>query len=260
MHDDPGARQQSMQELYDELRQALYPTGKPQPARWPKALAAGAGAVILSVASWLGYQTMGNAVPEPTPVPLHSPTPTLAASVAAPPQLKLSLLAQGKNNQAQPVALDTVFRNSVPQAKSGGLRVAVKTEASGFIYLLEKNDKGQLAILHPHPKNPAGDSFLVAGQSVFLPNAKQWLRFNGAPGADVVFALFAPQKGEPLFAPIEKAIQQKKTVVETADADGLLAALTQRAEALTTGSNDLQERVVQGQGALVSILKLQHTK
>jgi serine/threonine protein kinase len=271
LHDNPASRHQSMQELFEHLKKVLTAQPPPPPIPiWSKALAAGAGAIVLALAAWLGYQKLHAApvIVPPVVIIANTPQPTPELPNTKPPAsalnlVKLSLFAQTNNNQSELASPDTVFRNSGRNQSTGGVRLAVEATSKGYVYLLEKNAQGQLAILHPHPKNPAGERVLNAGQQVFLPNATQWLRFNGAAGTDEVFVLFAPAKGDPLFAPLEDSIKRKKTVVETPDVDAFIASLARQASELTNppgSSAEAKQRILQGVGPLVGILKLQHTK
>ncbi|HKX31721.1 MAG TPA: protein kinase, partial [Blastocatellia bacterium] len=199
LHEDPDGRYQSAEDLARALELAL--TRRKRPVPWLKIATIGAGVLGVVLCCWLIIKTLpwrdriqqapSSALPSAT----VSPTPTRVED-----RLNISLYRQQPNGRAGLVSSETAFANSSPRDQSGGLRLGIDAARSGFIYILEQNDSGEVRILYPDWRNPSGFRPIPTGEKVYLPKEDGWFRFTGASGTDVVYILFTTERGDPLFA------------------------------------------------------------
>lgn len=270
LKENPDARYQSTDELCQALAAALTaPTLPPKkdmplPARYWKATAGFLSAAGLGAALWIGNIYRPDLVHTLTPTPSVIPTagPTLSPMpVEAANQFKISLLEQDANGQPVPVGIETVFRNTPPTARSGGLRIEVDVERRGYLYIVEEADSGRIDVLYPDPQRNGENRPVSAGETVFLPKRDAWFRFKGKSGTDSIYVVFGEAKDDPMLQPIETALKAGKRSIDIANGGELLSGLRRRAEELTPSSgapNQGSSKVIKGAGMLVGVLKLRH--
>jgi hypothetical protein len=97
-----------------------------------------------------------------------------------------------------------------------------------------KGTTGPAEILYPDSRIKGSDGAVQADQRVEMPPSKSkmpWFQFDNKPGAEILYIVFAAQKGDERLRSLESAIQQKRRELNLAEEQPIVEAL----EALATG-------------------------
>jgi serine/threonine protein kinase len=132
----------------------------------------------------------------------NSPTVSPPAPTSG-PDLKVELQLEGKG----PVSPEAIF-------KSGdAVRLIASPNQSGQVYIVMRGTTGPAEILYPDTRIEGSDSAVQANQRVEMPPSKSkmpWFQFRGRPGDEILYIVFAAQKGDERLRSLESAIQQKR--------------------------------------------------
>jgi hypothetical protein len=153
----------------------------------------------------LFYNASGTAVPAvvpPRPVDQAGPPPDPASNAHAakrPPAAKRTTAPAtgqymgvtywvdvvGKDGQRRRVTTDSVFRSG------DRIKLAVQTNRSGFLYVINLGTSGRTHVLFPHPGVASGSNAVHAGQTYEVP-AVGAIRFDDTPGEELVLIMLSP--------------------------------------------------------------------
>jgi hypothetical protein len=113
--------------------------------------------------------------------------------------------------------------------KSGdAVRLIATPNQSGQVYILMKGTTGPAQILYPDPRIKGSYSAVKADQPVEMPPSipeKQWFRLDNKPGVEILYIVFAAQKGDERLRSLESAIQQKRRELILAEEQQIVTAL-----------------------------------
>lgn len=113
------------------------------------------------------------------------------------------------------------------------IRLHFKSNANGFIYLIQLGASGTSSVLFPDPDRGLDDNGLHSGQDHVLPSGKDWFRFDSTPGTERLLVLFARKRED-----LEPFVQGRSMTAEAT------ATLLRNAEKVT-GSKDLVTEIVE---------------
>jgi serine/threonine protein kinase len=269
--ESPGARQQKIEELAQQLDAAIHKPSKkpapdpaPAPKPWPisrKLIPVAAALLIALLFAPQVYRAINNG-PPPSPTVEVSPPPT-ATPAPELNSLALSIYRNAGGKDYKPVSPDTIFHNQE------SIRISLKMPQDGYVYMVQQGSSGRVQVIFPHPRINAGNNRAVRDQELIFPPEQSAppMKFDNRPGTETVYVLFARAKGEKLFEPVEKAILQgfpKNGGMLTLDpltGSSLIEELKRRAQELAGSAEaDNERKSVKGTGPLVAILSLRHEK
>jgi serine/threonine protein kinase len=196
------------------------------------ALLVGLAAFLLYFKSWKhnSKQVIGATYGGPAP----SPTTPIAIS-----KMKVSLIRRDRRGNDEPVSPETTFYNG------DGVKLRIQADRDGFLYILSQGSSGRVSMLYPDRRIQGGKYRIVKGEVISIPTAGGWITFNETPGVEMVYMIFAENKSERFISEFGNATSQDKITMP--------ADLERQAVDLVTVSGDLE-----GQGALLGVLKLNH--
>jgi serine/threonine protein kinase len=166
--------------------------------------------------------------------PVLSPTTPIAIS-----KMKVSLIRRDKRGNDEPVSPETIFYNG------DSVKIRIQAEQNGFLYIMSRGSSGKVSMLYPDRRIQGGNNRIVKGGAVSIPTDGGWFTFNNKPGTEMIYMVFAENKTERFISEFGNATSQDKIAMP--------ADLERQAVDLATVSGGLE-----GQGALVGILKLNH--
>ena len=135
-----------------------------------------------------------------TPVPETNANLDLEESS---PQLELSIWKKDANGKPIKTSPTQAFRSG------DSIRVTVKTNKEGYLYLLLNGSTGSKKALYPDARINGGTNKIKADKEVTIP-ANGWFVFDKKPGVETVYALFALKPELKLFQQIELITNLRK--------------------------------------------------
>jgi serine/threonine protein kinase len=152
-----------------------------------------------------------------------SPTVSPPAPTSG-PELRVELELEGKGRVSPEMSF-----------KSGdAVRLIATPNLSGHVYIVMKGTAGPAEILYPHPRIKGSEVEVQADQRVEMPPSKSkmpWFQFDNKPGVEILYIVFAAQKGDERLQSLESAIQRNRRELNLTEEQQIIAAL----EELATG-------------------------
>ncbi len=130
-----------------------------------------------------------NVNPPPKPKPPRSPVRESTSPIAAASAINLGLrywidLMDSAGDHHE-VTRDRVFRSSER------IQLRFQSNMTGYIALYQVTSSGKVALLFPDRDKKLDDNRIDRNQPRSLPKENGWFRFDGTPGTERLFVLFA---------------------------------------------------------------------
>jgi hypothetical protein len=160
-------------------------------------------------------------------------------------ELKEGADAPGRKAPGKEVTAERVFRSGER------IRLHFRSNADGYIALLQMAASGSSSILFPDHEKGADDNRLVAGLDRVLPTEKTWFLFDRTPGTERLIVLFAKSTAELDSFPLRRSMDPETTsaVLRTGDSargrkDLILETETQNASEIATYAVNLSGKPI----------------
>jgi serine/threonine protein kinase len=154
-------------------------------------------------------------------------------------KMKVSLIRRDKRGNDEQVSPETTFYNG------DSVKIHIQADQNGFLYIMSRGSSGKVSMLYPDRRLQGGNNQIVKGGVVSIPTVGGWFTFNRTPGPETIYVVFAENKAERFISAFGNATSQDKIA--------LPADLEREAIDLVSVRG-----VIEGQGTLVGVLKLNH--
>lgn len=121
------------------------------------------------------------------------------------------------------------------------LRLHFRSNADGYISLIQMGSSGTASVLFPDPAKGLGDNHLTADQDRVLPSDAAWFRFDATPGTEKLLVLFGKSTTDLESFPVKSSMDPGTTqaLVRSTDSvrgskDLILETETQKASEVGT--------------------------